>query len=500
VTYQWQTNGVNLAGATAATLTLTNVQLTQAGLYNAIITDNGGMGSLVSSNANLYLVTPPVITSQSQPTNIVCIYGNNVAFSVLATAPGQTNGFPLSYQWQFNGTNISAPNSNSYSFFADDNSSGNYSVTVANGAGSASASWQVTVTNTINVTNDLLLIYNTNSVDSATVLNYYLAHRPMVAGASVLGIGYPGFYTSNAPASGFFSGLTNVIDYETIVPTDFTNQILNSIQNWLGGNPTRRPQYVILFPDIPSRVVTNISLGTYEPSAPLPSVQYQIHVGCSTNWNPFVTSINMNGTNDCIGYINKLASIGTNFIVGSPLLSASAGGYDNTNWYFDGVNSPYGVPLAMDAFYAVLSNGVPMSAIDYVSLTNSIHITYGTNVVGYYTTGTDGGLGVNYYTNVNFQANSGWYIMETVDSLNGQRSEAVQGGVLQWFSANAFGGTNYSSTPIGAVCHVDEPYVYADKTAPYFGLWAAGKCFAICAWNSCNTLEFQAVGDPFVVK
>jgi hypothetical protein len=34
----------------------------------------------------------------------------------------------------------------------------------------------------------------------------------------------------------------------------------------------------------------------------------------------------------------------------------------------------------------------------------------------------------------------------------------------------------------------------------YFGFWAAGKTFALCAWNSRLTPYFQAVGDPFVAK
>jgi hypothetical protein len=37
-------------------------------------------------------------------------------------------------------------------------------------------------------------------------------------------------------------------------------------------------------------------------------------------------------------------------------------------------------------------------------------------------------------------------------------------------------------------------------SAGWVGLWKAGKNFAICAWNSRTTKNFQAVGDPFVTK
>ena len=40
----------------------------------------------------------------------------------------------------------------------------------------------------VDVTKDLLLIYNTNSTNSVAVKDYYLANRPMVAGANVLGV------------------------------------------------------------------------------------------------------------------------------------------------------------------------------------------------------------------------------------------------------------------------------------------------------------------------
>jgi len=87
----------------------------------------------------------------------------------------------------------------------------------------------------------------------------------------------------------------------------------------------------------------------------------------------------------------------------------------------------------------------------------------------------------------------------TLESFNGQRCDPGQGTFLKWFSPIAFGGTNYSNTPVGAVTHVLEPDLAGvNDSYTYFGLWAAGKDFAICAWNSRMTPYFQAVGDPFV--
>lgn len=151
VAYQWQTNGVNIAGAINSTLTLTNVQAAQQLAYRVVVSNE--LGSIASPNANFYLVTMPAINSQTPlPTNQVAIYKEMLTLSVGATALGQDNEFPLSYQWKFNGTNITGATSNSYTLLGDTNtwggtnSTGAYSVTVTNTAGSASTSWQVAMT------------------------------------------------------------------------------------------------------------------------------------------------------------------------------------------------------------------------------------------------------------------------------------------------------------------------------------------------------------------
>jgi hypothetical protein len=95
--YQWMFQGTNLVGATNAFLTLTNVQLSQAGNYSVQAINS--FGSVLSSNAVLSVLgTPPSILDQ--PGNQTALLGGDPVFNVSATGAA-----PLSYQWIFDGTN-----------------------------------------------------------------------------------------------------------------------------------------------------------------------------------------------------------------------------------------------------------------------------------------------------------------------------------------------------------------------------------------------------------
>jgi hypothetical protein len=103
---------------------------------------------------------------------------------------------------------------------------------------------------------------------------------------------------------------------------------------------------------------------------------------------------------------------------------------------------------------------------------------------------------------IRFFGQSRWYIIETMESYNGQRQQVVpQGSFLKWYASNAFGGTNYSNTPVAAVSHVEEPNLSeVNDAAVYFGLWFGNRTFATAAWQSRRTIYLQAVGDPLVTK
>lgn len=90
--YQWRRNGVNLAGATTATLTLSNVQPADAARYDVVVSN--GAGPVLSQAAELW-VLPVIMTQPVSQTNIP---GATVWFNVAAV--GQP---PVAFQWRKNG-------------------------------------------------------------------------------------------------------------------------------------------------------------------------------------------------------------------------------------------------------------------------------------------------------------------------------------------------------------------------------------------------------------
>ncbi|MCF8226739.1 MAG: immunoglobulin domain-containing protein [Bacteroidales bacterium] len=97
LTYQWKKDGNNINGATTSTLQLLSVQPQNQGLYSCEIT--GDCGTLNSNGASLTVRTNTDVTLQ--PVSDTVCENDQVTFSVNAS------GHSLSYQWRFNGTDLS---------------------------------------------------------------------------------------------------------------------------------------------------------------------------------------------------------------------------------------------------------------------------------------------------------------------------------------------------------------------------------------------------------
>jgi len=122
------TNNSHIAGATNATLSISNVLTSDAGTYRLVITN--GAGAVTSAPASLTVWVPPTFTAQ--PANRTVLGGSNVTFQTLASGTA-----PLAYQWQLNDLAISNATGSSLTLTNLKRAhSGNYSVLVTNVAGS----------------------------------------------------------------------------------------------------------------------------------------------------------------------------------------------------------------------------------------------------------------------------------------------------------------------------------------------------------------------------
>jgi hypothetical protein len=131
--YQWYFNGTNqMGGKTSSTLTLSNVQPSQAGGYS--VTASNVVGSVTSLVAQLTVLVPPSVTTQ--PTNFTVVSGGNAAFYVAASGSA-----PLSYQWQLANTNLSGATATALQLSnVQPSQAGNYRVVITNSAGAVTSS------------------------------------------------------------------------------------------------------------------------------------------------------------------------------------------------------------------------------------------------------------------------------------------------------------------------------------------------------------------------
>jgi hypothetical protein len=89
--YQWRYNGVDIAGATSASLVLSNVAIADEGAYSVLVSDS--IRSVLSDPANLRVTIAPII--QRQPEGQTLPVGTLVTFSVTATA----RPLPMGFKW-----------------------------------------------------------------------------------------------------------------------------------------------------------------------------------------------------------------------------------------------------------------------------------------------------------------------------------------------------------------------------------------------------------------
>lgn len=150
--YQWRRNGADIAGANAATYSLTPVALADSGSRFSVVVSNT-LGSVTSSEASLTVrAVAPSITTQPAAQTVAA--GSSASFSVVAHG-----SVPLSYQWLRSGVDIPGATAATYSTPATttgDNGA-TFAVRVTNAGGQVTSQ---TVALTVTATGSLAPTYS----------------------------------------------------------------------------------------------------------------------------------------------------------------------------------------------------------------------------------------------------------------------------------------------------------------------------------------------------
>jgi autotransporter-associated beta strand protein len=138
---QWQTNGVDVSGATTSSLTLNSVPYAFDGMTVSLIASN--IAGVVTNSATLTVIVTPVIIPQ--PTNVIANVGDSVSLISGAT------GVPApALQWYKNGAAISGQTGSTLAFAsAVGSNNGSYYLVATNTAGVATSSVATLIVNSV---------------------------------------------------------------------------------------------------------------------------------------------------------------------------------------------------------------------------------------------------------------------------------------------------------------------------------------------------------------
>ncbi len=300
---QWQTNGVNITGATSATLALNNVQYAQDGWVYSLIATNA-VGAVTNSMTLSVIVTPSITGLNHQSANV----GDNVSISPTV------GGVPApALQWQYNGVNLTdGPDANGSTIIGSATASlainnaqildsGSYSLVASNSAGSVTSSMNLTVA----AGNQAPIITGPNNI---TVIQ----GNTGTFTASATGVPVPTLQwldQNNAPISGATSGTLTLpnVQYSqdgytySIVASNIAGVVTNGATLTVYVPPAISAQPVSL-------VVTSTQSATFSVTASgVPAPAYQWYFGTNAIGGAMASSYNIASA--------AAANIGNYFVV-----------------------------------------------------------------------------------------------------------------------------------------------------------------------------------------
>ena len=236
LSYQWyyNTNTV-LTNATGSIITLTNVQLSDAGGYSVVVTNS--YGSVTSSVAQLIVsaaVAPSITTQPQDQTNI--LPGATATFSVVAGGSE-----PLSYQWFYN-TNTLLTNATDPILTITNvqpGNAGSYSVTVSNIAGGVISSNAFLTVDT----NPAAPVFTSQPASQVVLAGGTASFTAVAAGTAPIGYQWS---KNSTPISGATSSTLTLTNVQTTDDGSYTATATNRV-----GSATSNPAQLTVTTMIP---------------------------------------------------------------------------------------------------------------------------------------------------------------------------------------------------------------------------------------------------------
>jgi len=189
-TYQWYKGTTALTGKTTASLTLSNVQLVDAGSYKVTLTNSAGS---VTSNTSTLTVNSPVILPAitTQPESLPIVREESaITLSVVATGTA-----PLTYQWYKGTTALAGKTASSLTISSAKTTlsttpdTGVYTVKVTNSSGTTTSN-----PSTLSVKPKADIIGTNRAVDDSDFIAFIQYYNTPGSIADVNGSGSPDIY------------------------------------------------------------------------------------------------------------------------------------------------------------------------------------------------------------------------------------------------------------------------------------------------------------------
>src|SRR5205807_2233177 len=234
LTYQWFKEATAIAGATSSVLSITNVNTSNAGIYNVVVT--GACGNPITNSASLSVNENTVIAAA--PINQINCPGTMASFTVSAT------GTDLTYEWRKDSTaiagaistalsitNIGAPNAGIYSVVV----SGACGNPITNSASLTVNENTIIATGPVNQTNcpGTTAGFSVNASGTALAYQWYKDSAPIGGATSTalsitnVSAGHTGIYSvvvSGACGSPITNSASLSVNENTVIATTPSNE------------------------------------------------------------------------------------------------------------------------------------------------------------------------------------------------------------------------------------------------------------------------------------